>query len=206
MRLLMPSRPRAFSACVAIGAALSLLSAVRPAAAEETFPGVIQNTYGGTCAPQCTLCHNRPEGGPEHYNPSELDTTYVPQDLGNNRGQGQFFANLIHVNRGLPNGESGLTAALKKLATLPCSTDATKPGNTMAPCDSDGDSVPDMKEFAQDPTGDPNLAHGDLCIGPTYGCGATITPLPRDSTANWRAAAVLAALGLGIVVARRLQR
>jgi len=61
-----------------------------------------------------------------------------------------------------------------------------------------------MKEFAQN--GDPNIAHGDLCIGPTYGCGATITPLPRDSTANWRAAAVLAALGLGIVVARRLQR
>jgi hypothetical protein len=165
---------------------------------------VIQNTYGGTCAPQCTLCHDRPEGGPEHYNPSVLYDTYTHQDLGNNRGEGRFFANLIYVNKGLPNGESGLKAALAKLAKLPCSTDANKPGNTMAPCDSDGDGVPDTKEFAQD--GDPNVDGGDLCIGPKYGCGAAITPLPRDATATWRAAAVLAALGVGIVIARRLQR
>ncbi len=202
-----PSRSRAFSAAATLGALLSAFGVVSTAAAEETFPGVIQDTYGGTCAPQCTLCHNRPEGGPEHYNPSVLDEPeYTHQDLGNNRGEGTFFANLIYVNKGLPMGEGGIKAALHKLATLPCSTETSKPGNTMAPCDSDGDGVPDMKEFADNPTGDPNAAHGNLCIGPTYGCGAAITPLPRDSTGTLRAAAVLAALGVGIVLARRLQR
>jgi hypothetical protein len=208
MRKVTPARARTFSVPIAFGGLLAVLVLARPAAAEEIFPGVIQDNYGGTCAPQCTLCHNRPEGGPDHYkSPSPLEDGWVPKNLPNNRGEGQFFSNMIVVNGGLPTNESALKGALHKLATLPCTLPAMQAGSTIGPCDSDGDGIPDMKEFAVD--GDPDVAdakNGQLCQGPKYGCGATIAPLPHESTATWRAAAVLAALGVGLVFARRWRR
>ena len=208
MRKVTPARARSLSTCVAFGGLLAVVALARPASAEEIFPGVIQDNYGGTCAAQCTLCHNRPEGGPDHYkSPSPLEETYVRKNLPNNRGEGDFFSNLIIVNGGLPSGETALKGALQKLATLPCTDPKSQAMSTLGPCDSDGDGVPDMKEFKQD--GDPDVADatsGELCQGPKYGCGATITPLPRESAATWRAAAVLGALGVGLVFARRWRR
>jgi hypothetical protein len=177
---------------------LVALSLATPAAAEQIFPGLIQTTYGGTCAPQCTLCHTRPEGGPGFYRPSALDPGWVTKDLGNNRGEGTFFANLIDVNKGLPTGENAMKRALNLLATQNCTSTSN------GPCDSDGDKIPDMQEFAKD--GDPDVANGDLCVGPKYGCGATISPLPRESRARSRGVAVLALLGLGVVFGRRLTK
>jgi MYXO-CTERM domain-containing protein len=202
MSSLKHSSPRFVAALTLAAAPLFALTFAVPANAEQTFPGVIQQNYGGTCAPQCTLCHNRPEGGPEHYNPSELDTGMPFPDLGHNRGQGTFFANMVAINNArLPSSDEQLVAVLKKLATAPCTTDMSN-GNTGAPCDSNGDGVPDMKEFAldKDPDG------GDLCLGPKYGCGAAIKPLPRKPNATSRATAILGLLGLGLVAARRLRR
>jgi hypothetical protein len=195
---------RSLSAFAAIAGSVFVLSSARPAAASPTYPGVVQKVYGGDCAPQCTLCHNRPEGGPEHYNPSGLDPSYVAK-MAPNTGEGTFFANFINVVLGikrqpLPMTDEALENALKLYATTPCNAAST------APCDSDGDGVIDAKEFAETPSGDPNVAHGNLCIGPTYGCGATITRLPRDPSAASHAAEVLALLCVGLVFVRRRRR
>jgi hypothetical protein len=186
-------------------AGLVVTTATAPVAASPTFPGVIQQNYGGTCVPQCTLCHNRPEGGPGHYNPSLLDGAALP-DQGHNRGQGTFFANLMAAAYGpggtkLPRSPDELLTDLKLLAKGPCSTDMSN-GNTGLPCDSDGDGVFDMDSFKldKDPDG------GDLCVGPKYGCGASIKPLPLEPNATARATAILGLLGIGLVVARRLRR
>jgi hypothetical protein len=204
MRSLSRFPARHFAAFAAITGALSVLSMTRSVAAEPTFPGVIQKVYGGDCAPQCTLCHTRPEGGQDYLQPSALDTVYDAKTAANT-GEGTFFANLINVvvvtnHQPVPSNDQLLENGLRTYATAKCNAVSS------GPCDSDGDGVVDSKEFAQKPAGDPNVPHGDLCIGPTYGCGATIKPLPRDTTATWRAAAVLGALGVGIVIARRLQR
>jgi hypothetical protein len=195
---------RSLTAFAAVAGSLAVLSVARPVAAEPTFPSVIQKVYGGDCAVQCTLCHSRPEGGAGYYQPSGLDPAYVPK-MAANTGEGAFFANFINVIVGtnhqpLPSSDGALENDLRTYASAKCNTSSS------GPCDSDGDGVTDAKEFAEKPSGDPNVAGGDLCIGPTYGCGATITPLPRESSASWRAAAVLAALGAGLVVARRVQR
>lgn len=194
------SHARSLALLVATGGAVALLGTASPAHAEDGFPGAIQQHYGGDCAPQCTLCHTRPEGGPEHYKPSAATLDgYVSKDLGNNRGEGDFFANMVAVNgNSLPVGEQKLLAALEKLRKNPCTPTST------GPCDSDGDKTIDMDEFKNN--GDPDVANGHLCIGPTYGCGAMIQPLPERAEAKTTAAAVLALLGVGLVFVRRARR
>jgi hypothetical protein len=195
-------------AVVAGFASFVVMTWAAPAAAKRDFPGVIQEHWGGDCAPLCTLCHTRPEGGlsdaEPYLKPSGLDSDYDPKDLGHNRGQGDFFANLIAVNSRAPTSNEALVTMLGTLNTKPCSADTTLPGNTMQPCDSDGDKMPDMKEFAR--SSDPNVAGGELCVGPKYGCGASIGPLRRESTATGNAAVVVALLGLMLVFTRRVAR
>src|SRR4051812_48088525 len=146
-------------------ASLALLTFAARVAAKPDFPGVIQEHWGGDCAPLCTLCHTRAEGGVSdadpRLKPSALDNYYVPQDLGNNRGEGEFFANLITVNKRAPTSNDVLVMLLRTLDTQACSVHTTVPGNTMAPCDSDGDKMPDTKEFAL--SKDPDAAGGELC-------------------------------------------
>jgi hypothetical protein len=45
-----------------------------------------------------------------------------------------------------------------------------------------------------------------LCAGPKYGCGATISALPRERTATREAAAAMSLLGVGLVFLRRARR
>jgi hypothetical protein len=194
------SLARSCAALVATSAVGLVMTLTAPAAALTTFPSVIQKKYNSTCAPQCTLCHTRPEGGSSsnfYLKPSPLDDGYVPKMV-KERGEEEFFANLISINKGLPTNDSKLEGYLNKLGMAKCTADSN------GPCDSDGDGIIDVNEFAKDQ--DPDVAGGSLCLGPTYGCGATIKPLPRDSHAKRSATSVLALLGLGLVFARRLAR
>jgi MYXO-CTERM domain-containing protein len=192
---------RSLTASAAIAGSLFVMAVARPAAAEPTYPGVIQQIYGGTCVAQCTLCHNNPQGGLGNYQPSPLDPGYVLKNAPET-GEGAFFANFINVRIAqnqkplLPAGDAALEAALKEYASAKCNAASS------GPCDSDGDHVLDMNEFKDDK--DPNGA--DLCLGPKYGCGAMIKPLPRETSAKGSATAVLALLGLGLVFARRFRR
>jgi hypothetical protein len=197
---------RFLAAFLGVAGALGATTVTAPVGAEPTYPGVIQQAYGGACVVQCTLCHSRPEGGAGYYQPSALDTGTQLPDRGNNRGQGSFFANFVTaINYRLPVGDQALEQDLKTYAAAPCNvgTATGMNGNTGAPCDSDGNGVADMLQLAKDQE-DPNgLA---LCSGPQYGCGAAIKPLPPKRNDTARATAVLGLLGLGLAAARRLRR
>jgi len=186
------------------GGLAAALGVALPASARKTYPGVVQDQLRGGCAPQCTLCHTRPEGGSDsdpYLKPSELTPGYVPPMLPGNRGQGAFFANLVHVNgHRAPLADSELANALRTLASANCSATAS------GPCDSDGDGVPDTVELGMDRNPDvPNDKDGDLCVGPKYGCGAHIGALPNDASST-RDAALVSLLGFGLVLLRRARR
>jgi hypothetical protein len=190
---------------LARGAALFITLMVSvPSAAHLEFPRLIQEHWGGDCAPLCTLCHTRPEGGVPgnpYLKPSILDgASYISKDLGNNRGEGEFFANLITVTQSVPTSDVDLVRMLETLDKQACSADMTLPGNTGLPCDSDGDKTPDMKEFRV--SKDPDVAQGDLCVGPKYGCGASIAPHSGETSRKY-GALVVALFGLALTARRR---
>ena len=192
-------------ALVLAGLFSALFGVASPASARKTYPGVVQEQFGGGCAPECTLCHTRIEGGTDsdpYLKPNELDPGYVAPVLPPNRGRGEFLANLIHVNgHQTPHSDAALRNALHLLATANCNTDAT------APCDSDGDTVQDTTELGMDRNPDvPNDKEGDLCVGPKYGCGAHLGAEPRGLSAERTGAVVLSLFGLGLVVLRRVRR
>jgi hypothetical protein len=193
---------RALTRLFALSGALTAFGVALPASAEPTFPGVIQKQFGGQCAPQCTLCHLTEAGGLGSYQPSELSDGYVSKDLGDNRGEGTFFANFVAVNHGsLPTNDTQLEQKLKVYSTANCNATSTKP------CDSDGDTVADTVELGMDR--DPNIPNdkpGDLCVGPKYGCGANIGTLPHESSATRTAASLVALIGVGLVLLRRARR
>ena len=194
---------RFFSALLALAGGFAVTAVTAPVAAEPAYPGVIQPLYGGDCVVQCTLCHSRPEGGAGYYQPSALDSGYTAKNLGNNRGEGAFFANFVNFLKGrLPAGNAALEQDLKGYAAAACTSDMTN-GNTGAPCDSDGNGVPDLLQLAKNQE-DPNGA--GLCLGPQYGCGAAIKPLPPKPNAAAQATAILGLVGLGLAAARRLRR
>ncbi len=198
---------RFLAAFLGVAAGLAATTLAVPVAAEPTFPGVIQQVYGGDCVVQCTLCHSRPEGGAGYYQPSAFTNNGNPlPDLGNNRGQGSFFANFVWaIKLNLPLTDQALEQDLKAYAAAPCyvGTATGMNGNTGVPCDSDGNGVADMLQLAKNQE-DPNgLA---LCSGPQYGCGAAIKPLPPKPNEAARATAILGLLGLGLAAARRLRR
>ena len=196
---------RVTSGLVGVAALLVILTCAAPGAAHDEFPGVIQQHWGGDCAPLCTLCHTRAEGGTSgnpYLKPSKLDgARYVSKDLGNNRGEGEFFSNLITVTQSVPMRDSDLVRMLEMLDAKACSADLTLPGNTGLPCDSDGDQSPDMNEFAR--STDPDVAGGDLCIGPRYGCGASIAPRPDGTSGTFAGELALAMFGVALAWLRR---
>ena len=188
----------------AVASVLVVLGAAGTASARDTFPGIIQDFTKGKCVPECTLCHTRQEGGRDFLKPSDISG--VLPDRGGARGQGEFFANLIHVNGGtvFPGDEARLRGYLTGLKTKSCNTDASVMP-PVGPCDSDGDGLPDVAELTADRNPDTkDAAGGGAC--PQYGCGANIGTLPRESAATGRAAALMALLGAGLVLAARRSR
>jgi hypothetical protein len=177
-------------ACVA-GAVLAIAA---PARALPEFPGYIQEHLHPPCVPSCLLCHTCPEGGLACLKPVSLP------DLGSNRGQGEFFANLVAVNGGYPRTEAELGLWLENLDNKPCST------QTNLPCDSDGDHVKDVAELGAGSDPDVIDTPGAACNVPKYGCGASLTPLPSKRDAAARGAALVAGLGLVILLVRRRRR
>jgi len=159
------------------------------------------------CAPQCTLCHTTPVGGEGTTKTAEL---YVDGDKPSNRGFGVFVSNFGTVGAaGIPETETAqnqkiFNAKLDALATEPCQDDPTKGSVTdTRPCDSDGDGAFDYLELKEGNDADTSGA-GAEC--PKYGCGASITRLPREESNSGRAGAVMAALGVALVLARRMRR
>jgi len=196
------SRARRFGFALAAVAGTLLHAAT--GAAHSDFPGIIQDTFGSSCAPQCTLCHVNPAGGL----PVKAADFYVDGMNPSHRGYGVFVSNL--KDRGVPSTPTSLNLRdkLKLLQNEPCQKDTTK-GSTadMAPCDTDGDGMSDWEELAAQPARDPEVSGvGNGAICPAYGCGASIGTLPRDADANGRAGALMAAFGVALVLARRVRR
>ncbi|HEX5100536.1 MAG TPA: hypothetical protein VFV94_13600 [Polyangiaceae bacterium] len=187
-----------------LAAGLAVVAATATASAEPEFPGVIQELFQSSCAPQCTLCHTSPQGGEATV---KFGEKYVDGMNPSNRGFGVFVANLGARGNTVLNKDT-LVAKLKLLKTDPCQKDAML-GSTadMRPCDTDGDGMSDYDELDSEPARDPEVSgvgNGSVC--PAYGCGASIGTLPRDADATGRAGAVMAALGVALVLARRVRR
>jgi len=200
------SRPHRCGLVLARAAgALAVVAAASTASAEPTFPGVIQETFGSSCAPQCTLCHTSPQGGADTV--KTTDGKYVDGANPSHRGFGVFVVNL--QKRGATAlTKDTLVSKLKLLKDDPCQNDMTQ-GSTAdtAACDSDGDGVSDYDELDANPARDPDVfgvGNGTVC--PAYGCGASIGTLPRDADSTGRAGAIMAALGVVVVLGRRLRR
>jgi hypothetical protein len=171
------------------------------ASAKGVYPGFIQDELHARCFPSCLLCHTCPEGGLGCMKPSSVSGSMLP-DLGGNRGQGEFFANLMAVNGGhlYPSTEGMLEEYLQNLQNKPCSP------QTVLPCDSDGDQVEDVAELRADSDPDVPDEPGDACILPSYGCGASIAPTHGVAQGARHTAGSLALLGVGAALVRRRAR
>ncbi len=127
--------------------ALAATASFAPAAAaSKTYPDAVQKALNMPCAPPCTLCHDTLEGG--------LGTANRP------------FGKTVRATGELGCCSPGSVAdALTKVET----TCAGAQGG----CNSDGDDLLDIAELKEG--SDPNEAGpGNLCGGPTYGCGARL--------------------------------
>src|SRR5262249_22492314 len=73
--------------------AVAVTGSVSTAAAHDYYPEWIQEHFGSSCAPQCTLCHTSPFGGQDTVReaPSGL---YIDGDKPSHRGYGVFVVNL----------------------------------------------------------------------------------------------------------------
>jgi hypothetical protein len=194
-------RGSAFFAAVAL-----VLGGSTTASAHTEFPGYIQDHFGLACAPQCTLCHVKPQGGPDRK--GEEVAKYLGAD---NRGFGFFQRNMregmvLHSTVPTASDKTLLLTAIDHLKTDQCNWKSAY-GDTSdpRPCDSDGDGTSDYDEVRQgfDPD---TKGEGNGAVCPTYGCGASISTLPRQPLDTGHASAALAALGVALVVARRFRR
>jgi len=187
-----------------VAAGLAVVTAAGTASAEPEFPGMIQELFQSSCAPQCTLCHTSPQGGEATVKVGEK---YVDGTNPSHRGYGVFVANLGARGATALNKDT-LVAKLKLLKDDPCQKEEAL-GSTAdrGPCDSDGDGMSDYLELDSEPARDPDVSGvGASSVCPAYGCGASIGTLPRDADATGRAGAVMAALGVALVLARRIRR
>ena len=200
-----PSRFR-LALAGALGA-LAVTGSVSTAAAHDYYPGWIQEHFAVGCAPQCTLCHTNPQGGSEYLKGEGIES-YVDGAKPSRRGFGVFLSNFaVMVPAGAWPDEkkrAAFDAKLKSLQTQACQTEMPKGDITdMRPCDSDGDGTSDYDELAlgNDPD---TVGAGPEC--PKYGCGAHIGTLPQDRGMSGRGVAAMAALGVMLVLARRIRR
>lgn len=193
-----PSKKARFASVGAL-AVLAVVASTSPAQAREQFPGQIQEHLQLTCAPSCLLCHTSQQGG-------SATIKMASADHGAPTGYGVFVANLRTI--GLKNHTVGSITAttesvvpwIDALEHQPCEgPDATD----QRVCDSDGDGMPDIEELkaGRDPD-KPGAGAG--C--PQYGCGASIATLPHRTSDTGSAAALIAGLGVGLVLARRYRR
>jgi hypothetical protein len=208
MRRFSSRAPRLGLAFACALSALAVTGATSTASAHKWFPGWIQEHLLAGCAPQCTLCHTTPAGGEGTSKTS--GPTYVDDGKPSHRGFGVFVVNFGLVGpTGIPETDTAenrkiFEAKLDALAKEPCQTDAMLGDVTdMAACDSDGDGALDYDELKAGNDADTPGA-GAEC--PKYGCGASISRLPREESNGGRAGAVMAALGVGLVLARRMRR
>jgi hypothetical protein len=197
------SSSRRLQIALTLAGALAVFGAASTASAHPEFPGIIQEHFNGLgCAPQCSLCHVSPTGGgPIH---GEDQANYV----GPHRGFGTFVMNLLATPVGGGTlTESNLPTKLDSLGKAPCNTVAMLGDITdTGVCDSDGDGVSDYVEVGRGDDPDANgPGNGATC--PKYGCGASsIGALPQRSSDSGHAAAVMAALGVTLVLGRRFFR
>jgi len=194
-----PRRPHV-RLLAAVGAVLLPLGVALPAYAYPEAPGIIQEELKLECLPQCTLCHTRPEGGPGFL--KDMPAAVLPGA----QGYGNFLTNLTVAGGSLPK-EGNLVSFINAFQRTPCGG----MGNTMnpqgLPCDSDADGRTDIKELQDGTDPDVKDVKGPYsCVTPQYGCGASIKPLPADETDVGRSVALVAALGVGLVLLRRVRR
>jgi hypothetical protein len=186
------------------GVVMAVMASSAPASAHEVFPGELQSYLKNQCPAQCTLCHTSPQGGQANLKSSLFDTGMIPL-VSQTKGSGEFFANHVRVwangqKPSYPDTEAQLKAAIDALKTRACDL------GSGPPCDSDGDGVGDVAELIADSNPDAPDKPGEYCIGPKYGCGATISSLPRERTATREAAFAMSLLGVGLVFLRRARR
>jgi hypothetical protein len=165
---------------LALGAGLSVVPA---AAASDTYPGKIKSVLKAPCAPSCTLCHRTAKGG----GPMAKPFGWAIQATGN-------------MVRDDPDR---IPDALKKMEGTVCvCTFAEEPKTGKCDCDEDG--VPDVDELREG--SDPNVyGEGDLCRGPTYGCGARVARGSSDF--DWAALLIAGAAAAALIAgARRSSR
>lgn len=164
--------------------ALAAATALAPAAlASDTYPGAVQSALG-TCTMQCTLCHTTLAGGPGNLN----------------TGFGEAIQATAELSIRQP---SSIAAALQKMEEGPC-IESLGAMPVQGPCDSDGDGTGDVEELRQGR--DPNVSgEGNICGGPTYGCGARVARGTSDF--DWVALLIAgAAAAIMIGGARRVRR
>jgi hypothetical protein len=185
---------------VGLAAALVMLGA-SPASAFPEAPGILQEELQLDCLPSCLVCHSRPEGGAGMFRPS------APAPLPGNRGWGSFVANLFAAGGGVPRDANQLVPFLVAFQKVPCGGPDNTLNTQAQACDSDGDMSPDLKELKEGTDPDvPDVKGPYSCVTPQYGCGASIEPLPRNESDQGHAVALIAALGVGLVLARRARR
>lgn len=184
-----------------LGAAL-VLFATTPAQAYPDFPGVLQEELQLDCLPSCLLCHTRMEGGKGYLKAGDTE-------LPGKRGYGVFISNVMAAGLGVPK-EDNLPSYLFAFRKFPCGgpMSTLNAQGTAGDCDSDGDGSPDLKELHDGTDPDTKDVKGKYsCLIPEYGCGgASIAPLPRHHSGTGRAVALVAALGVGLTLARRFRR
>jgi len=171
---------RLTASALALGAATALAPA---ALASDTYPGAVQSALG-TCTMQCTLCHKTLAGGPGNLN----------------TGFGEAIQATAELSIRQP---SSIAAALERMRVGPC-IDRLGAMEDPDPCDSDGDGMGDILEL--EASRDPNVfGEGNICGGPTYGCGARVARGSSDF--DWLALLVAgAAAAMMIGGARRLRK
>jgi hypothetical protein len=186
----------------ALGVALATLAVAAPAAAYPEAPGILQEELDLACLPSCLLCHTRPEGG-RGFTKGGADM-FLPGP----QGLGAFFPNLVlAVGPGALPKESNLVSYLVAFKRMPCGGVTNTMNPMQLPCDSDLDGRSDLLELTDGTDPDvPDVKGPNSCVTPQYGCGASIQPLPQGESDVGRAVALMAALGVGLVLARRARR
>lgn len=153
----------------------------RSACADQAAPAFVQQRFGLSCAPDCTLCHARSPGSF-----GNIRTVTV-------NGQTNAFIAAIEACGFVPTDQNTWGPAF----------DACENNPSLAK-DTDGDGVFDMKELRagtdpSDPTPDAQICGS----GPSYGCVRVARGTSVDGFALVTSGAVLLA---GIALTRRRRR
>lgn len=176
---------RSFDSLVRTALGVAIVSggflATRLASADAAAPAFVQQRFGLSCAPDCTLCHARSPGSF-----GNIRTVTV-------NGQTNAFIAAIEACGFVPTDQN----------TWGPSFDACETNPALAK-DTDGDGTFDMAELraGTDPS-DPTSGAQICGSGPSYGCVRIARGTPVDGLAALTSSAVLVA---GIALMRRRRR